>query len=56
MKSKEKDEISTLQGLQNIATLWLTCDLYRVVFLTGPPDFEYQNEKNLLSQRGVFLH
>ena len=22
---------------------------YRVVFLTGPPDFQYQNEKNLLS-------
>ena len=28
----------------------------RVVFLTGPPDFQYQNEKNLLSQQGAFLH
>ena len=25
-------------------------------FLTVPPDFQYQNEKNLLSQRGAFLH
>ena len=30
--------------------------IYRVVFLTGPPDFQYQNEKNLLSQQGPFLH
>ena len=25
-------------------------------FLAGPPDFQYQNEKNLLRQRGAFLH
>ena len=23
------------------------CDIYRVVFLTGPPDFQYQNEKQV---------
>ena len=28
----------------------------RVFFFTGPLDFQYQDEKNLLSQRGAFLH
>ena len=27
---------------------------YRVVFLTGPPDFQYQNEKTCLANEELF--
>ena len=50
---------STLQIFRRIhftLGLFYYPNIYRVVFLTGPPDFQYQNEKNLLSQRGAFLH
>ena len=30
--------------------------MYRVLLLTVPPHSQYQNEKNLLSQPGAFLH
>ena len=56
-----KDEAVGKEGergqlLQDTATQVHLTSTYRVVFLTGPPDFQYQNEKNLLSQRGAFLH
>ena len=27
------------------------CFIYRVVFLTGPPDFQYQNEKHVAANQ-----
>ena len=30
------------------------CVLYRVVFLTGPPDFQYQNEKTCSANEELF--
>ena len=27
------------------------CAMYRVVFLTGPPDFQYQNEKQVAANQ-----
>ena len=40
--------------------LWVKCNgdyngryngMYRVVFLTGPPDFQYQNEKQVAANQ-----
>ena len=48
-----------------IATYWLKAlykqalfptPLLQGCFFTGPPYFQYQNEKNLRSKRGAFLH
>ena len=29
----------------------LVVEIYRVVFLTGPPDFQYQNEKQVAANQ-----
>ena len=33
----------------------LVVEIYRVVFLTGPPDFQYQNEKQVAANQDYFF-
>ena len=37
--------------LRRVTFFILGLNLYRVVFLTGPPDFQYQNEKQVAANQ-----
>ena len=39
---------------QDIPTVKQLYVMYGVVFLTGPPDFQYQNEKNCSANEELF--
>ena len=42
-----------LKQQHHIMHLWFLAT-YRVVFLTGPPDFQYQNEKTYSANEELF--
>ena len=47
-------EIQDLKVSLELRILYVLYILYRVVFLTGPPDFQYQNEKTCSANEELF--